>query len=36
MPWDEIVARQFPAFDKELDGISKQTMENTTSCTRGT
>lgn len=28
MPWDEIVARQFPAFDKELDGISKQTMDN--------
>jgi Fe-Mn family superoxide dismutase len=28
MPWDEIVARQFPAFDKELDGISKQTMED--------
>ena len=28
MPWDEIVAREFPAFDKELDGISKQTMED--------
>ena len=28
MPWDEITARQFPAFDKELDGISKQTMED--------
>ena len=28
MPWDEIKARQFPAFDKELDGISKQTMED--------
>ncbi len=28
MPWDEIVARQFPAFEKELDGISKQTMED--------
>jgi superoxide dismutase, Fe-Mn family len=28
MPWDEIKARHFPAFDKELDGISKQTMED--------
>jgi superoxide dismutase, Fe-Mn family len=28
MPWDEITPRQFPAFDKELDGISKQTMED--------
>jgi len=28
MPWDEIVARKFPAFDKELDGISRQTMED--------
>ena len=28
MPWDEIKARQFPAFEKELDGISKQTMED--------
>ena len=28
MPWDQIVARQFPAFDKELDGISRQTMED--------
>ena len=28
MPWDEIVARRFPAFDKELDGISRQTMED--------
>jgi superoxide dismutase, Fe-Mn family len=28
MPWDEIVPREFPAFDKELDGISKQTMED--------
>jgi Fe-Mn family superoxide dismutase len=28
MPWDEIKPRQFPAFDKELDGISKQTMED--------
>ncbi len=28
MPWDEIVARQFPSMEKELDGISKQTMED--------
>ncbi len=28
MPWDEITPRQFAAFDKELDGISKQTMED--------
>ena len=28
MPWDEIKARKFPAFEKELDGISKQTMED--------
>jgi superoxide dismutase, Fe-Mn family len=28
MPWDEIKARHFPAFDKELDGISKETMED--------
>jgi superoxide dismutase, Fe-Mn family len=28
MPWDEITPRDFPAFDKELDGISKQTMED--------
>jgi superoxide dismutase, Fe-Mn family len=28
MPWQEIEPRQFPAFDKELDGISKQTMED--------
>ncbi len=27
MPWDEIVARKFPAFEKELDGISQQTMD---------
>src|SRR5687767_15073897 len=27
MPWSEITPRQFPAFEKELDGISKQTME---------
>ena len=28
MPWDEIVARQFPSMEKDLDGISKQTMED--------
>src|ERR687886_2294334 len=28
MPWDEIKARQFPAFEKDLDGISRQTMED--------
>ena len=28
MPWDEIVARQFPSMEKNLDGISKQTMED--------
>jgi Fe-Mn family superoxide dismutase len=27
MPWDELKPRQFPAFDKELDGISKTTMD---------
>jgi hypothetical protein len=25
MPWDELVAHDFPAFDKDLDGISQQT-----------
>ena len=28
MPWDELTPRKFPAFDKELDGISRQTMED--------
>ena len=28
MPWDELVPREFPAFSKELDGISKQTMDD--------
>jgi superoxide dismutase, Fe-Mn family len=28
MPWEELKPRQFPAFDKELDGISKETMED--------
>jgi hypothetical protein len=27
MPWDELKPRQFPAFEVELDGISRQTME---------
>ena len=28
MPWDEIKPRKFAAFEKELDGISRQTMED--------
>lgn len=28
MPWDELEPRKFPAFDRELDGISRQTMED--------
>jgi Fe-Mn family superoxide dismutase len=28
MPWTELQARRWPAFDKELDGISKETMED--------
>jgi Fe-Mn family superoxide dismutase len=28
MPWDDIKPRKFPAFDKDLDGISRQTMED--------
>jgi superoxide dismutase, Fe-Mn family len=28
MPWEELKPRQFPAFEKELDGISEQTMED--------
>ena len=28
MPWDEIVARKFKAFETDLEGISKQTMED--------
>ena len=28
MPWDEIQPRQFVAFEKDLDGISRQTMED--------
>jgi superoxide dismutase len=28
MPWDEIKPRRFKAFEKELDGISRQTMDD--------
>jgi Fe-Mn family superoxide dismutase len=28
VPWTEIEPRQFPAFEKDLEGISKQTMED--------
>jgi len=28
MPWDELKARRYPCFDKDLDGISHQTMED--------
>jgi Fe-Mn family superoxide dismutase len=28
MPWEELVAQRFPSFDKELDGISRQTMDD--------
>jgi superoxide dismutase, Fe-Mn family len=28
MPWDEIVARDFPSLHKDLDGISRKTMED--------
>lgn len=28
MPWDELKAQRWPAFDKQLDGISKETMED--------
>lgn len=28
MPWDEIVARDFPSMSKDLDGISKKTMQD--------
>ena len=28
MPWTELKARRWPAFDKQLDGISKETMED--------
>jgi Fe-Mn family superoxide dismutase len=28
MPWDELKARDWPAFNKDLDGISRQTMQD--------
>jgi len=28
MPWDQIKARKFAALDRDLDGISRQTMED--------
>ena len=28
MPWDELTPRKFAAFEKDLDGISRQTMED--------
>jgi superoxide dismutase, Fe-Mn family len=28
MPWTDLKARRWPVFDKELDGISKQTMDD--------
>jgi superoxide dismutase, Fe-Mn family len=28
MPWTELKTRRWPAFDKDLDGISKQTMDD--------
>jgi superoxide dismutase, Fe-Mn family len=28
MPWDELTARDFPAFERDLDGISRQTMQD--------
>ena len=28
MPWDELKPRRWPAFDRELKGISSQTMED--------
>ena len=28
MPWTDLEAKRWPAFDRELDGISKQTMED--------
>jgi Fe-Mn family superoxide dismutase len=28
MPWTELKARKWPAFEKQLDGISQQTMED--------
>jgi superoxide dismutase, Fe-Mn family len=28
MPWDELKARRWPAFDRQLEGISTETMED--------
>ena len=28
MPWTELKTRRWPAFDKDLDGISRETMED--------
>ena len=28
MPWTELKARKWPAFEKELDGISKERMDD--------
>jgi superoxide dismutase, Fe-Mn family len=28
MPWDELTPRRFPAFERDLDGISRRTMED--------
>jgi hypothetical protein len=28
MPWDEIAPRKFVAMERDLDGISRQTMED--------
>ena len=28
MPWDELKTRDWPAFNKDLDGISRQTMQD--------
>jgi len=28
MPWTDLKTRRWPAFDKDLDGISKQTMDD--------
>ena len=28
MPWDELTARDFPAFERKLDGISRKTMDD--------
>jgi Fe-Mn family superoxide dismutase len=28
MPWDELTPRRFPAFERDLDGISRKTMDD--------